>query len=477
MDEHEIPEGWADATIGDLVRVGRERIDPQTHPDFPYIGLEDVDPHSLGLPRMGRAGDMRSASVHFRPGDVLYGRLRPYLNKVVSPDFEGLCSAEFIPLVPADGVLARFLKLRMNCEDFVAFASHLNEGDRPRVDFEQVAGFPLVLPPTAEQHRILAKLDELLSRVKTSRDRLSRVPGILKRFRQAVLAAACSGRLTEVWRRRHELSESGTDLVNRLCGKNSACEPLFDLPAAWTWSTCTALTDRNRTTTYGVIKLGDSVEGGIPTLRSSDVRWLRIDTSSVKQIAPAIAANYSRTFLRGGEIVVTVRGTLGGVAVVPPEMKGFNISREVAMIALHRELDAGFFCLAIAGSWSQNWLLGVAKGVAYTGINIGDLKELPLPVPPIDEQHEIVRRVEALLALADSIEARLGNAVLRADRLTQAVLAKAFRGELVPTEAELARQEGRPFESADELLARIRATPVEARPRRGPRGRLRSNPT
>ena len=80
-----------------------------------------------------------------------------------------------------------------------------------------------------------------------------------------------------------------------------------------------------------------------------------------------------------------------------------------------------------------------------------------VPLPPITEQHEIVRRVEALFALADKIEARVQSATARVERITQAILSKAFRGELVPTEAELARQESRAYEPASVLLARLRS--------------------
>jgi type I restriction enzyme S subunit len=83
--------------------------------------------------------------------------------------------------------------------------------------------------------------------------------------------------------------------------------------------------------TYGVVQLGNEVPDGVPCLRTSNVRWLRIETDEVKHIASVISANYSRTVLCGGEVLVNVRGTLGGVAVVPKEMAGWNISREVAV--------------------------------------------------------------------------------------------------------------------------------------------------
>jgi type I restriction enzyme S subunit len=85
------------------------------------------------------------------------------------------------------------------------------------------------------------------------------------------------------------------------------------------------------------------------------------------------------------------------------------------------------------------------------------LTEFPFPLPSLQEQHEIVRRVEVLFKLADTIDKRVEAAKKRADRLTQAILAKAFQGGLVPTEAELARREGRDYESATALLDRVRA--------------------
>jgi len=323
----------------------------------------------------------------------------------------------------------------------------------------------LPLPPLSEQKRIATKVEQSLVQVTAACDHLAKIPAILKRFRQAALAAACSGRLTEDWRPAHPQEESVASLLETIAGHRAISEvrsgedPIAppETPDQWIWSRCEYLCDRDRAITYGVIKLGLPVPDGVPTLRSSDVRWLYIDNSRVKRIAPEIASAYGRTFLRGGEVLVTVRGTLGGVGVVSKGMEGFNISREVAMLPVHPLLNATFFAYAIAASWSQSWLSEKKRGVAYTGINIGDLKRLPLPVPPIAEQHEIVRRVDALFRLADAIERRAAAATAHTDKLTQAILAKAFRGELVPTEADLARREGRSYESAAELLARIQA--------------------
>jgi type I restriction enzyme S subunit len=89
--------------------------------------------------------------------------------------------------------------------------------------------------------------------------------------------------------------------------------------------------DRLRPITYVIIKLGSEIPNGVPYLRTSNVRWLRVDTEGMKRISPKLSSEYFRTVLRGGEVLVNVRGTLGGVAVATPSMRGWNVSREVAV--------------------------------------------------------------------------------------------------------------------------------------------------
>jgi ABC-type multidrug transport system ATPase subunit len=133
-------------------------------------------------------------------------------------------------------------------------------------------------------------------------------------------------------------------------------------------------------------------------------------------------------------------------------------------------LEPWFVAFAVAADWSQNWLSGVTKGVAYTGVNIEDLRRLPLPIPPIPERREIVRRVEALFTRADGIEDHVRVATAPAEHLPQAILARAFRGELVPTEAELAVEEGRDYEPASVLLERIQESRKQNKPAKSGRG-------
>lgn len=478
--ESELPEGWAEVSLEQLL----SSLESGSRPKGGVRGIQEGIP-SIGGEHLNESGGFRFDKLkfvpskffskmtrgHIQPGDILIVKDGATTGKVsfVRDDFpyQPAVVNEHVfvcrvhpPLVPT--FLFYFLFGQQGQERLMENFRGSAQGGITQT-FAPNTIVPLA--PLVEQRRIVEKVEQLLARVDAARERLAHVPAILKRFRQAVLAAAFSGRLTADWREIVGNTYSATELLRQI---NPAllqttvpdADDTFDLPEipeGWQWIRCQDICERKRPITYGVIKLGPPIEKGIPTLRSSDVRWLWIDESQIKRISPTIAAAYSRTFLKGGEILVTVRGSLGGVAVVPVKMAGFNISREVAMLPAHPKLDPNFFCYAIGSPWSRAWLARVAIGVAYTGINIRDLKRLPLPFPPLEEQGEIVRRVENLFKLTDAIEKRVAAATLRAEKLTQATLAKAFHGELVPTEAELARREGRDYEPASVLLERIRA--------------------
>ncbi|MDD3246010.1 MAG: restriction endonuclease subunit S [Methanosarcina sp.] len=466
QQKSELPEGWGLVSLGELVTPSKEKIEPSENPTLKYIGLEHIESHKCQINGYGVAGDIKSTKTVFSRGDILYGKLRPYLNKVCIPDFEGICSTDILVFKATPNLDNRYLMRFLSTPEVVDYANNNSSGVQlPRVNFQKLSNCTVPLPPLAEQHRIVSAIEALFARLDATNEKLDRVPGILKKFRQSVLAAACDGRLTEAWREENKQKLGCTDFLNILPIENfdayapSDYDPIIpqSIPEEWKLSRCHNLCDNNRAVTYGVIKLGQPVEDGIPTLRSSDVRWLKIDKNHVKCISPEIASNYSRTFLKGGEILVTVRGTLGGVAVVPQDMAGFNISREVAVIPLISGLNSHFFSYTIASKWSQNWLSEMTKGVAYTGINIKDLKNLPLPVPPLPEQHEIVKRVDALFAFTDSIEAKVAAAREKTEKLRQSILAKVFSGELVEIEAEIARREGRDYETAKVLIEKIKA--------------------
>ncbi|TBF80813.1 restriction endonuclease subunit S [Rhizobium leguminosarum] len=169
------------------------------------------------------------------------------------------------------------------------------------------------------------------------------------------------------------------------------------IPPNWKWIELGKLVNSSRPISYGVIKLGADKPDGIRTLRCSDVKFRYIDATSIKAISPDVEAPFQRTRLQGGEVLINIRGTLGGVAVVPQSMAGYNIAREVAMVDPNSGIMAHYLLAVLSSPLIQREVAQNLKGIAYRGLNLGSLSKFQIPVPPLAEQGRIVRAVDAFV--------------------------------------------------------------------------------
>ncbi len=200
-DSLELPEGWVSVPLGNLIQPSKARVEPSDCADAHYLSLEHIESATGRVIGKGVGAEVASTKAVFQRGDVLYGKLRPYLNKVTVAEFDGICSTDILVFPQALAIESQFLRHFLSTPEIVEFANHHSSGVQlPRVSFSSLASIQIPLPPLAEQRRIVAKVEKLLARVQAVRERLVRVPLILKRFRQAVLAAACDGRLTARFR-------------------------------------------------------------------------------------------------------------------------------------------------------------------------------------------------------------------------------------------------------------------------------------
>lgn len=286
----------------------------------------------------------------------------------------------------------------------------------------QILDFDVPLPPLAEQRRIVAKVEELLGKVSACRQRLVKIPTILKRFRQSVLAAACSGRLTADWRAVNSVSD------------------------AWEFAPLSELFVMRSGKSLTVNKRQD---GSIPVYGGNGPMGFHNEsnTSGSVIVVGRVGAQCGNVHFHEGHLWVT---------------------DNAISLQAKAKLSAQFYAKFLT-SQNLNTLSG-GTGQPYVSQEI--LNPLSAPLVSLDEQKEIVGRVDELMRLADQLEARFRKADAHVKKLTQAILAKAFRGELVPTEHELAAREGRDYESAEQLLARLRAersTAEPTKPTRRPR--------
>ena len=478
----ELPEGWQQPTLAD-VTVKIPNAKPQSEPEreFCYVDISSICNRTFSITECKSFEGKDAPSRAKRPiesDDVLFSNVRTYLRNVavVPPKLHAqLCSTGFTVLRSNGAVDPYYLFRYVLSDEFVdQITGHQTGSNYPATSDKVVFRQPIPLPPLAEQERIVAAVERLFEQLRGVRARLERVPAILKRFRQSVLAAACSGRLTEDWRKQSSDLTSTSDLLRAIRSSHErggtghggkAAQPtegVHDLeqsefPEAWSVEELKWLCAPGRPITYGILKPGPDQGSGVPYIRVADFPGDKLRVPGIRKTTQAIAGNYKRSSLRAGDVLLSIRGTVGRVCRVPDELEGANITQDTARISVCEGISTDYIETYLRCSSLQRRLEEATKGVAVRGVNIGDVRVLQIGLPPLEEQHEIARRVEALFRLADEIEGRVARATAWAEKLRQAILAKAFRGELVPTEAHLARQQARPYEPASELLERIKA--------------------
>lgn len=459
-----------------------EKAMPADFPDEPYLGLDDIEAHTTRLLGSKSAADMKSSAKRFFPGDVLYSRLRPYLNKVWLADRSGLCSAEFIVLPSNDFIDGAFLKYRLNARDFVSFANSLNAGDRPRVDFDQISAF--CLPPfaLARQRRIVLKIEELFSELDAGEAALKKARHQLGVYRQSLLKQAFEGKLTAPWRAQHpDLLESPDQLLTRIKaerqaryeeqlkeweklggGRDKPKKPTaithFDtaelvgkpkLPAEWVVLTYGDLCSLVRN---GISQkpTGDS---GYKIARISAARPMLFDMDDYRFIdcGDDMATDYS---LKNGDLVFTryngARRFVGVCARFGGQEPRLYPDKLIRTCPNLPSLDARFLEIALNSGLSRAWIESKIRTTAgQSGISGGDVKAMPVPLCSLPEQQEIVRLLDEQFEVIEQNEREIGAALKRSAALRQSILKKAFTGHLVPQDPT--------DEPAFALLERIRS--------------------
>ena len=281
-----------------------------------------------------------------------------------------------------------------------------------------------------------------------------------KQLKASILQLAIQGKLVP----QNPNDEPASELVKRIKAAKEAKtakkakpiplisddEKAFPIPDSWEWVRLACLVEDGRDITYGIIKLGKEDPTGVNVLRCSDVKPGWIDLSNVRTVTKELSNEYKRTILKGGEVLLNVRGTLGGCAVAEDEVIGYNVAREVAVVPLSSQIDPWYIAYLVLSRYFIDFTTSNLHGIAYKGLNIEILSTLPVPLPPLAEQKRIVAKVSALFKyVAASEDSRKELAEKLVETLKRSVLQEAIQGRLVSQNPN--------DEPASELLKRIAA--------------------
>ncbi|QHS12689.1 restriction endonuclease subunit S [Shewanella sp. Arc9-LZ] len=464
----ELPKGWSLANLSEILSEDGiisdgdwvESKDQDTNGEVRLIQLADIG-DGIFLNKSDRFMNdeqtTRLRCTFLREGDVLIARMpdplgRACLFPCLANDAVTVVDVCLVRFTEQSALINKLFMYWVNSPQIRNLIDMQASGStRRRITRKKLALFNFPIPPLNEQIRIADKLDSILAKVDQAQARLEKIPHILKRFRQSVLAAATSGELTREWRGKDESFE--TEI------------PDFFIPIEWKYSNIEEI---------GVVKGGKrlpkgevltEVDTGLPYIRAGQLKngtVIQGDNARNKQmfLQPETQAQIKRYTVNEGDAYLTIVGaSIGDAGIIPKALHLANLTENAAKITdLKSLINTSFLSLWLRSEKLQQLIQLEIKSGAQGKLALKRINTLPVPLPPLDEQKEIVRRVEVLFSYAANVEKNYQEMKSRVDRLTQSVLAKAFRGELVPQDSN--------DEPASELLKRIKFSEVESKPKK-----------
>ena len=449
----ELPNGWTETTLGEVANWGSGGTPSRSESSFyggkiPWIKSGELNSRFVTTAEeyITDAALKGSSAKLFPAGSVAIAMYGATIGKTAILGIDAATNQACAVGAPLEGLIGKELLYRLLQNEKKTFIAKGKGGAQPNISQALIKAHVIGLPPLAEQARIVQKLDEVLAQVDIVKSRIDAIPALLKRFRQSTLAAAVSGQLTEEWRPANPITESAEEYLQGVI-RNRRQKPIvkfkepvlpdlekrdFEIIDGWMISSVSSFAECLDSMRIPVKKeLRNSKEGKYPYFGANG-EVDRVDEYIFND--DLVLVTEDETFYgREKPIAYKYSGKCW-------------VNNHVHALRAHDAVARNYLCFALMHYDVTPWLTGTT---GRAKLSQGALLSLPILVPPAAEQTEIVRRVEQLFAFADNLEAKVAAAKSRIDNLTQSILAKAFRGELVPQDPN--------DEPASVLLERIKA--------------------
>ncbi|GAB7221103.1 type I restriction-modification system specificity subunit [Vibrio owensii] len=483
----ELPKGWEDTTLGEVCSKPQYGYTTKADPvlgEVKFLRTTDITKGLLNWDTVPFCMEPPSEPSKYQlvVGDIVIARsgsvgVSYLIDKAYEPAVFASYLIRFKPITP---VLSEYVKAFLDSHLFWEQVEVNKAGNAlQNINAQKLSAMSFPLAPLAEQKRIVEKLDEVLAQVDTIKARLDGIPDLLKRFRQSVLASAVSGKLTEEFYTSQAVINDITEEwigyqeeTFRKLGKQNKSNTWMKkapapinrvefsdrLPKGKRW--CAFILDEIiLAKNQGVNTTTEKVEytsSGIVAVQAGNIQESKIDFQSNKFVSKdkfdALSCHVKPAF--NDVLYTNIGANFGNAAVVPEILEDFLITWNVMRIVPSKILLPKYLELVLNSSLIRDIALTAVSTSTVPFVNGKTIGQYVIPTPPIEEQKEIVRLVDQYFAFADTIEAQVKKAQARVDNLTQSILAKAFRGELVPQHPN--------DEPADKLLERITEARKEA---------------
>lgn len=481
---HPVPKGWSRVLLLDVADLGTGHTPSRNNPEYwdgdvAWIGIRDARLHHGGVimdtaQHITKLGLANSAARLLPRGTVCLSRTAS-VGYVVKMGRDMATSQDFVTWSCGEALDSNFLMYALLAEG--KEITRFGEGStHTTIYFPEIKAFHVDLPPLAEQGRIVGKLDALTAHLARARSELDRTAHLSDRFRLSVLRAGVMGALTDDWRVTtkdivpvetllHSVSapqqgrggREATDKIIHGVAGLAVNDPGTILPSGWKWVSLLRLAKQE--TGHTPSRSQKSYwDGTVPWIgiRDAGAHHGRYIEETVQKISEAGLANSSARLLPPGTVCLSRTASVGYVTIIARSMA---TSQDFATWTCTEALLPEYLMYALMAEGEGIRKFGM--GSTHTTIYFPEIRALHIALPPVEEQAEIIARIKQAMARADRLEAESAKGFALLGRLESAILAKAFKGELVPQN---------PIdEPASVLLDRIRAQRASAPKTRGRR--------
>ncbi len=380
--------GWELRRLGDLCAFDKTQ---GIHTNLPYVGLEHIESGTSQFLGSIEPTDVKSSTFKFNNSHVLYGRLRPYLNKVLLPDFEGHCSTEIFPIQIKPGLLREYLCHWLMSESVVESINATCTGARmPRADMNEVLNFNIPVPSEQRQHRIVTLLDEAFADIATAKANAEKNLQNARDFFYGQLQA---------------IFESGSN--------------------SWSSSTLGQTYDV-RDGTHDSPKYQAE---GYPLITSKNLKREGLSFDDVKLISQLDYTKINeRSAVHQGDVLLAMIGTIGNPTVVEIE-PNFAI-KNVALLKVPKTQSSYFLRYYLSAPSVIAKMQAEAKGTTQKFVGLGYLRAFPISIPTLAEQQKIVEKLDELRTESERLESIYRQKLTALDDLKKSLLHQAFNGQL-----------------------------------------------
>ena len=411
-----IPAHWGTKRLKFLAPARTSKLDTKPD-DAVYVGLEHVQSWTGRLLLGNQPDSVDSVVSSFVGGDVLFGKLRPYLAKVARPDFDGVCTSEILPLRPAFGCLQSYMMYCLLNAPYIRWLDSLTYGAKmPRVSPDQIGGSHAALPPLSEQRAIADFLDREIAKIDALVSRKERLIELLQEKRTALITRAVT-----------------RGLDPNVPMKDSGVAWLDEIPAHWEAKRLKHLTPG---TTVGIVVTPSKyyVDEGIPCLRSLNVSRGAIDMENLVFISEHANELHRKSKIFAGDVVVVRTGQAGTAAVVPKELDGANCI-DLLIVRCSGQILSQFVCYYLNSCNAISQATELSVGAIQAHYNTATLARLVVPKITMDEQGRIVAYLDAATREIDRLIGKIRQATDHLNEFRTALISSAVTGKIDVREA------------------------------------------